>query len=237
MHNHPLPVYPCPLCGFHFNSVADLHQHIATHEPNTDYILQDGLDGAVSVYTRNYLPATPSLDLTVGQDFEALFNILNYQAVLKKYAKVNFCVTAEFVRVGVEGVERSITIFLRSRTFILTPHIDIYYFIKRSYAEIVVNLEDVITGGSDWNLGAIYCCQVNIASCSPLSGACGTISTAHMRHGRNIVKGEKSNDRACFFRAVARHFVKTDDVEELELFICQHFDMTGFELPFKIDQL
>ena len=157
MHGHVVPTYPCHICGFSYPSVQQLHDHILTHEPYNDYTVENGLNGVVSVYTRNYLPPTASLELTLGQDHGALLDILLYESVLKRFAKCSFCTTCEFVKRNLDGtVERSATIYLRSKTFILTPLLDMEHFIKRSHSEILVSCQDFIQHGSDWTLFAVH---------------------------------------------------------------------------------
>ena len=143
------PVYPCLICGLHFNRVQGLHQHIDGHAPQVDYDKLDVMGGAAHMYRKNYLPPTASLELTLGRDHGTLVNILAHEAVVKRHAKCSIVCIAEFVKVTPEGiVDKSITIYLKSKTFTLTLYQDYDYFVRRCHAEIVVNCQDFVEHGS-----------------------------------------------------------------------------------------
>lgn len=155
-------VYPCLFCGLQFQNVQALHLHIPTHSPNTDFQRMNVLDDAAQVYRKDYLPPTPSVELTVGRDEIALTEIIRYEASVKRYAKCSMVAIAEYVKRNLDGdIEASATIYLRSGTFTLTLHQDYAYYIARCLAEITINSIDFVFKGACFlfsHTTALYLC-------------------------------------------------------------------------------
>lgn len=238
MHGAVPPVYPCIICGFNFNTVQELHLHIEGHAPQVDYERVEAADGGGHIYRKYYVPATASLELTLGRDHATLCDILAHEAVTKRYAKCSITVMAEFVKVTPDGlVDRSVTIYLKSKTFALTLYQDYEYFIRRCHAEIVVNAEDMVQNGSDWILHAVHRTEMLVAKCNPLQGACGQLPVSMPRDILNFRQVTADDDRACFFRCIARHFVDSDDEAVLNGWIRANLDTGSFQLPFRVDKI
>lgn len=233
------PVYPCIICGFAFNNVQALHQHIEGHAPQVDFERREAMDGGGHVYRKYYVPATASLELTLGRDHATLCDILAHEAVIKRYAKCSLSVMVEFVKVAPDGtVEKSATIYLNSKTFVLTLYQDYEYFIRRCHAEIVVNAEDFVQNGSDWIMHAVYRTEMLVAKCNPLQGGCGgRVSVNLPKDVVNFRQVADNDDRACFFRCIARHFVDSDDEDVLNAWYSANLDTDGFQLPFRVDKV
>lgn len=238
MHGAAPPVYPCFVCGQNFNNIQAMHQHVTGHAPQTDYQRITVMNDAAHIYRKNYLPPFPSLELTLGRDLTMLREILAHEAVLKRYAKCSFAVTAEFVKKLHTGeVHKSITIYLKSKTFVLTPYQDHDYFLRRCHAEIAVNSQDFVDRGSDWILNAVFRTELLIVKCKPLQGGCGQAPVVFPKDVLKFRQVTANDDNACFFRCVARHFVNSDDKEILDVWVSQNLDTAGFDLPFRVDKI
>lgn len=246
MHTNAAPIYRCFFCENLFPSLGHLHQHTPTHAPQQQngYNALEDLDGAGTTYSRNYLQHGPiaSLELTLGLDHGLLYDILKYEAVKKRYAKCNITVIAEFVMVDLNGkVERMVTIFLKAKTFLLTLYQEYDHYIRRSHAQIAINLEDFVTNGSGWMLYAVHRTELKVAQCHPLSGGCGEdssqISVGCRRDIRNFRQISIEDDKMCFYRSVARHYVGHDDRIALDEFIRNNLKIDNFELPFRVDKI
>lgn len=245
-HAAAAPVYPCYLCPARFNALDLLQQHVAAHTPQNRYVRKDGLEGAVTTYTRDYLRPgrlpIASLELTLGRDHQVLREILAYEAALKRYAKCHLIVIAEFVKVDLDGkVLRCITLYLHATTFALNPYQDCVPLIRRCHAEVAINLEDFVTYGSGWMLYGVHRTQLQVVRCLPLSGGCGAgdtqISVSHRVDIAKFRQISMHDDKMCFYRSVARHFVGRDNRDELDRYIRANLRTAGFELPFRVDRI
>jgi hypothetical protein len=215
-----------------------LQEHLLTHTPDTDYILAHNLhNGSCTVFRKMYLPPKASLDLTLGQDSGQIIAILRHQAALKLYAKCSLIVTAEFI-LTTEGDEaaETINIHMRSRNRMLTMQDNYADLYDKAYAEINLNMEDFLRKGSGWRLTAVYKTEIEIAKCRPLSGACGQLSVSTLKDAGSI-KHDYLNDNQCFFRAVARHFVKKDCLKQIDEFISVHMNTHGTVLPMAVNRI
>jgi hypothetical protein len=136
-----------------FPTVPELHQHIATHTPQTAFRRETALDEATTTYTHDYLPPFPSLENTLGVDRPAIHSILAYEAAAKRYAKVSMVVMCEYVHMDENGViDRSITAYHWSKTYVISLYRDYWHILNRCHAEIAVCSQDFVTKGSDWIL-------------------------------------------------------------------------------------
>lgn len=232
------PTYPCLFCGQQFPHAQLLHQHIPTHTPHVGYQVDNHLDGSGSIYWKDYLPPTPSIEDTVGRDVQALIEILEYEASVKRYAKCAMVVLAEYVKTDAEGnVEESATIYLRANSFVLTLHQDYRYYVNHLLAQVTINSSDFVVKASGWALYGVYRTELSFAKCNPIGGGCGLTTVYRQGDLRKIMCATETDDHMCFFRAVARHFVPSDDVQLLNGFVSNNFDIAGFPTPFPIQSI
>jgi hypothetical protein len=243
MHSGTDPVYDCILCGHVFARVHDLHLHIQLHAPDAEYVRTFNMfDGSCSTYEKRYPPMTASLDLTLGRDHDNLVRVLAHEAALKRYAKCSLVVTAEFAKVELGNLTDAIVIHLRASQFTLTIYQNYIVHVEQSHSQIASNLDDFLQRGSGWTLQAVYSTKLEIARCRSLAGACGQLTlTADRRASRGrpgpAMKLDADGDRRCFFKAVARHFVKSDNMDRIEAFIREHLITDGIQVPTPVHQL
>jgi hypothetical protein len=227
--------YDCVLCGAVFMNVVQLHQHILTHEPETEYtVIQDLLGGALTTYRKGYLPPTPSIMLTFGADIDNLTHIIAIEAAKKKYAKCSIVLTVEFVQLAGEEILNTVNIHFRCKTFIITPYQDHSAFVTAAHVGFQTNCEDFISNGSNWVISAVYRTEIEFAKCAPLSGSCGLLSINTADDLKKIPIPNEQSDNRCFFYAVAQNFTGSADFNKITAFVNDNLRTDGIQVPVRL---
>lgn len=234
MHENRKPVYTCILCGFQYNGIEELRSHVSRHEPKTDFTKVVGLQGACSVHTRIYVPPLPSLELTLFADHDNIFRIVQHELVMRRRLKISIVITAEFIKMDGEGnTLTSSTNYLRSKSFECVQYTDVAECLRRSFAEISVNCEDFVTGGSNWILFGVYKTEIQMVTAKALAGGCG--NRLSLKYSKDIDKviseSAEQSDMRCLFRAVGRYFVGVDDAAAIEEFIEMLLQTKNISVP------
>jgi DNA polymerase type B, organellar and viral len=242
LHGGAAVVYDCPLCGHVYDNVRDLRLHIAAHAPDTEYkIVNNRYDDALTVYRKRYLPPQPSLEHTLGQDFDQLERILSSEAARKRFAKGQIISTVEFVKTDHQtgAVARRATMHFRSRVFVLTVYQNYISHVNEAFAKVRGNIDDFVRKGSGWTLEAVYATDLEVNRCRPLAGGCGGTVALELSIAaqRRLVQPHADDDHMCFFYAVAYHFLPTEDKARLADYVSKHFRREGIALPVRIQDV
>ena len=231
--------YRCLICGFDSITIAEYHNHIVTHEPQNDFLGAHDEERKVSVYRKNYLPPTASLELTLGSDHPKLYDILSYEAGRKRYAKCNLVVLAEYVTIDRDGIiTRSLSFYHKPSTFSIMMYADFDQLINKCHAEVLVSSEDFVTKGSSWVLYAIRRVDLRVAACRPLRGGCGNqVSVTYANDIFKFTQVSMKDDKRCFYRSIAAAFVFTDNLSVLDDFVTKNLKTENFVTPFRVHDI
>lgn len=104
-----------------------------------------------------------------------------------------------------------------------------YFLIQQHYIYALI--------GSGWSLHAVYRCELQVTKVKSIGGGCGLSTVYDQKDLQNIPHALDGDDRRCFFRAIARHFIPSDDRALLDGFADANFDTRGFELPFRVSKI
>lgn len=237
VHGATQRAYDCVICGQVFLDVHLLHLHILQHEPETEYeVTRDLFEGSCTTYRKNYLPPTPSLELTFGKDIDNLTQIITNEAARKKYAKCSIIITVEFIQLEGDEIINSVTIHMRCPSFTITPYQDHSIFVISAQAHFQLNIEEFQLNGSNYILNAVYRTEIDFARCKPLSGSCGLLSVRTCKDLRTLPKSINA-DNNCFFYAVAAHFTKSDNITDAIHFMYAQIVFEPILTPVKLSSI
>jgi hypothetical protein len=196
----------------------------------------DEFSSSCTVYVRNYPVNVASLSLAIQEDFISIRKLIINEINMKNYAKISLIVFAEFIQVEAGEIVNTITMPLRSNTVAITRYDNIRGFIDNSEQTIQNRIDDFLHNGSNYVLRNIVKTHIEFAKCKPLNGSCGKLAISDRKNLSKLM-GVASGDKNCFFYAVARHFVQTDIVSSLKLFIKKHVNVTGIKVPVKVNDV
>jgi hypothetical protein len=144
-------------------------------------------------------------------------------------------VLAEFVRVDDDGREHIISVPFRAKTFTIT--LDQIYFaqVAKAQQDIEANADSFLEKGSGWILNAVYRTDLEVAKCRPLAGSCGdaVLSIETLGDVKSLTNST-DGDHRCFFYAVARYFVGSDDIIAIKRFVADHLNIVNIPVPVSI---
>ena len=120
---------------------------------------------------------------------------------------------------------------MRTPSVGITRTSDIWQVLHNGRNYIQNRIDDFIENGSGWRVEQVVCCDVEIGNCSSLSGNCNLISIEYQKSLEKIKQGK--NDNKCFLRAIAFHFLKTEDEKKLEKFIKKFF-IVNIPIPVEV---
>jgi predicted RNA-binding Zn-ribbon protein involved in translation (DUF1610 family) len=238
-HGHNGAIYDCPLCGTFFQDKDLLQHHIMQHPQDPDYtIAEECFETSCRTFRKVYIPPLPSLELTLGQDYNALSNVLAHEAALKRFAKCSIVVTVEFVKTSLQGDEKFVTVPIRATSFIITTQQVYTVHIEHAHQQINKTIDEFLNNGSGWILNAVFKTDLQMAKCTPLSGSCGwnQLSVGKLTDIQKLQMNGYGNHE-CFFYAVARYFVGVDDMCSVMTFADENFIMAGIDVPVSVRQV
>jgi hypothetical protein len=117
--------------------------------------------------------------------------------------------------------EEMYEICLRAPSVIVTAATNVKHVLHNARQQIQNRIDDFIENGSGWRLNAILFADLEIGNCAALNGSCNQVSIKYLKKLKSTRASKKM--QKCFFHACAFHFLKSENITKLELWIKKCF--------------
>lgn len=156
-------------------------------------------------------------------------------ASIMKYYRATVVMNVEFIKLSpTNEIEQSIVIPFRAPMIRIGYRADFEKEIVESYLFIESSVLEFLHRGSGWIVSDLLFMDLEVGQCKPLAGgSCGAHSMRHFQRRGYILMPSgfyqpeergvaETENQDCFYLAVAKHFVKSDERTALRAFIDQH---------------
>lgn len=223
-HAHQPIVYQCWICGLAYPTWNELNEHRQSHNASFGSFVerQRALHGAARSFECELDEKQAENDIfQVASDLHAELQQLLRTILSDGPHKISLLVIAECGKGNQLGeVDEKLSIPFRAHSF--TAHVEdnLNPDLVRSFDTLAGKMEDFHEDGSCWKVERILSVRVEVIRCRPLAGSCNlpvVSKPEDLKKTQIPLNGHTSND--CFYRAIASHFVKDLDSEDVQLFI------------------
>ena len=232
-----LPIYhECIICQEHFRTLHALAIHRRTHIPNEDYYVhRNALNSTCTIYRRILPDHYKTTEDIIQSDLEQIKRVLTFELEEKNVVKVGLNVQVNFKKITDD--EMSINFTARSTSVKLIKFDSKEDYILKSFAEIQNRLDEFQQNGSDWVVDNLVLINIEFGKCQELSGSCNApvgLKWKKQLSKLNIVD-DGSND--CFLKAIAFHFIRTENRKKIYNFIETYINYEEQDLPMKVSNI
>ena len=126
--------------------------------------------------------------------------------------------------VAADAAEDLFEVCLRANSSMVTLATNVQHTMQAARGIIQSRIDDFLQNGSGWRMHRVVCADLEIGNCRQLNGSCNLISINYLKDLK-FTKPAKDLQR-CFLHACAFHFVRTNNVKQLEKFITEKFVVT-----------
>ncbi len=232
--------FVCGICNKGFVYVQDLkdHQTHRHHEKNKEFQLMDTAHGGQTKKFRLFFPdKVLTLEEALLYSNEKILNLIEENASSQKTFRINICMNVEMSRYDENGEVMLID------TFSFRPEHFSFDFmrweqVKDKLHEALNDVESKVlcflNQGSGWVVNKPLYLDAHLCEYIPLRGhSCFMHPVTYVRN-KGIEVDQKSmtesNDGACFYYAVAYHFMHVHDKEVLKEFALKNFHFAGKDM-------
>lgn len=216
--------YECLVCGMVFKKHSNLLEHRKNHADDSNFKkVATALAGTVQVYSRRL--ESGHIDINKVQKRVSSDALLTIQNELNNClrTKVSLVMIFELAKQGPDGqFEDLVTVPFRSKAFEAVRYSDHREDLYVGFDQIKNVVDNFNENGSSWIILNILEVRLEISHCRPLNGSCGDISVIHPKKLQQIKLDSPNAPADCFYRAVAAHFVESDDERKILKFIRDH---------------
>ena len=242
IHTQENMVYDCSICGGVFHSISELKEHRLEHEHSTGFkLLKSAFTKTCSIYRKTYSEKMPTLENSFQNDVKEMSEVLLHELSKKRVVKASLIFHAEFLKpLGGLGEDATkdvpYTVCLRTSSQQLHSKLDIPPFLSAARLGAQSRIDDFVENGSGWVLDEIYATDIELGACRALNGSCELLSVKYLKILKKVKNNPSNKRNTCFFDAVARHYVKTNDKKKLTEFAENNFNIS-IKTPVKVSDV
>lgn len=232
-------IFHCGLCDMWFMSEREIKEHRLTHREENNgggilgFHLQKSAHGGMCALYRYFFPTSIVFAHTaLKQICPQLRRFLIHQQNELGQFKFNLIFLVEYVKLSEDAqrIDRTLVVPFRSETAIIGPFSPVRRIVSECLTFINTTTIEFCERGSGWAENEVLHLDVEIVKCEPISGSCSLHKASYSR-GKGLSmqpftpQTEETScnlmftDKDCFYLAIARHFVKSDEVSLLKKFI------------------
>jgi hypothetical protein len=217
--------FKCSLCNQVFESLTALREHHLVHPSTTNFKeKQSAFRGGCRILRRVFAEEEQvfSLERAINKTRQQIYDILRIEAETNNCFKSVINYNVRFTREQ-DGAEVSQDFCLRGPTNDITWQVtNITKLMDEVFLYLHEFLDSLNLEGSDLKLEKVLNCDIELYRCRPLVGHCGQkpyIGSMNQFIKLLTTKQNATSSKDCFLLAVAYHFVKSENEEELRNFI------------------
>ena len=251
-------VFHCGFCDLWFVNQQEINSHRAEHRRKDREQAEDGdggrfflkcdqaHGGKCAVYRLYFPPTIVFAHTALKYSRKKLVRFLLRQQAIRGRFKFNIAFHLEYVKLSQDGktFDQVIVVPFRSDTAVISPFSPVDEIVHLALSFINCTTTEFTERGSGWAENEVLFLEVSIVDCQPLSGSCSLHSVSFKRgmgltfNTDGVAADGEDDAKDCFYLAVARHFVKGDDVKALRQFIEENVRVTTTDrAPVALDDI